>query len=91
VNGGAHARGLDARERDANTRDVFLDGLELPRGLELEIVTDGDHGYELNGDDSRTLATIGAFRAVAERDLRDHATTPTIGASLTSVICETKA
>ncbi len=32
---------------------------------------DGDHRYELNGDDSRSLATVGAFRVVAERDLRD--------------------
>ncbi|HEY2850569.1 MAG TPA: hypothetical protein VGI97_11870, partial [Gemmatimonadaceae bacterium] len=38
---------------------------------EREIVLDGDHRYELNGDDSRTLATIGAFRVVAERDLRE--------------------
>src|SRR5438093_2873186 len=58
-------------ERDIDPRDVFLDGLELPRGLEREIVMDGDHRYELNGDDSRSLATIGAFRVVAERDLRD--------------------
>ena len=52
-------------------RDVFLEGLELPRGLEREIAMDGDHRYELNGDDSRSLATVGAFRVVAERDLRD--------------------
>jgi hypothetical protein len=32
---------------------------------------DGDHRYELNGDDSRSLATVGAFRVVGERDLRD--------------------
>ena len=32
---------------------------------------DGDHRYELNGDDSRTLAAVGAFRVVAEDDLRD--------------------
>jgi hypothetical protein len=50
---------------------VFLHDLELPRGPEREIVTDGDHRYELNGDDSRTLATVGAFRVVPERDLRD--------------------
>ena len=30
---------------------------------------DGDHRYELNCDDSCTLATVGAFRVVAERDL----------------------
>jgi hypothetical protein len=59
------------RERDGDPRDVFLGGLELPRGPEREIVLDGQHRYELNGDDSRTLATIGAFRVVAERDLRE--------------------
>ncbi len=64
-------RGRDARERDIDPRDAFVDGLELPRGLEREIVLDGEHRYELNGDDSRTLAAVGAFRVVAERDLRD--------------------
>jgi hypothetical protein len=62
-------RHRDSRDRDP--RDVFLDGLELPRGLEREVVIDGDHRYELNGDESRSLATVGAFRVVAERDLRD--------------------
>jgi hypothetical protein len=61
----------ETRERDHDPRDVFLDGLELPRGLEREIVMDGDHRYELNGDDTRSLATAGAFRVVAERALRD--------------------
>jgi hypothetical protein len=60
----------DARERD-DPRDPFVNGLELPRGPERELVFDGDHRYELNGDDSRTLATVGAFRVVAERDLSD--------------------
>lgn len=64
-------RDRDPRERDLDPRDVFLEGLELPRGLEREIVMDGDHRYELNGNDSRSLATVGAFRVVAERDLRD--------------------
>jgi len=59
------------RERDADPRDTFLNDLDLPRGLEREIVLDGDHRYELNGDDSRSLATVGAFRVVSERDLRD--------------------
>jgi ABC-type antimicrobial peptide transport system, permease component len=52
-------RGRDSRDRDP--RDVFLDGLELPRGLEREIVVDGGHRYELNGDDSRSLAAVGAL------------------------------
>jgi hypothetical protein len=64
-------RDRDPRERELDPRDVFLEGLELPRGLEREIVMDGDHRYELNGDDSRSLATVGAFRVVAERDLRE--------------------
>jgi hypothetical protein len=67
----------DARERGHDPRDVFLHALELPRGLEREIVIDGDHRYELNGDESRSLATVGAFRVVAERDLRDPRTEST--------------
>jgi hypothetical protein len=64
-----HDRDRGARARDP--RDSFVEGLDLPRGLEREFVIDGDQRYELNGDDSRTLATVGAFRVVAERDLRD--------------------
>jgi hypothetical protein len=64
-------RDRDVRERDHDPRDAFLHNLELPRGPEREVVVDGDHRYELNGDDSRSLATVGAFRVVAERDLRD--------------------
>ena len=63
-------REVDARDRDP--RDPFLDGLELPRGLERELVQDErENLYELNGEDARMLATIGAFRVVAERDLED--------------------
>jgi hypothetical protein len=69
--GDEDVRDRDARERDIDPRDVFVDGLELPRGLDREIVLDGEHRYELNCDDSRTLAAVGAFRVVAERDLRD--------------------
>ncbi|HUE87986.1 MAG TPA: hypothetical protein VMO26_18080 [Vicinamibacterales bacterium] len=64
-------RDRDSRDRHHDPRDVFLDSLELPRGLEREIVLDGDHRYELNGDESRALATAGAFRVVSERDLFD--------------------
>src|SRR5438067_6978880 len=62
-------RAVDPRDRDP--RDPFIDGLELPRGLERDVVFDREHRYELNGDDSRSLATIGAFRVVSERDLQD--------------------
>jgi hypothetical protein len=74
---GEGPRDRDERERQADARgreprDPFVEGLDLPRGLERELVQD-DHEnlYELNGDDSRMLATIGAFRVVAERDLDD--------------------
>src|SRR3984893_13365774 len=65
------ARDHDPRERGHDPRDVFLDGLELPRGLEWGVVLDQDHRYEINGEESRTLAATGAFRVVSERDLRD--------------------
>src|SRR5689334_14726936 len=62
-------RGMDSRYRDP--RDPFVATLELPRGLDREVVVDGRHRYELNGDDVRTLGAIGAFRVVPENDLRD--------------------
>lgn len=65
------AREDDPRERAHDPRDVFLDGLELPRGVEREIVLDGRRAYELNGEESRTLAATGSFRLVSERDVRD--------------------
>jgi hypothetical protein len=65
------ARDRDSREPGRDPRDVFLDGLELPRGLEREVVLDRDHRYEINCEESRTLAATGAFRVVSERDLRD--------------------
>ena len=67
-----HDRDRDNAARTFDPRDPFVDGLELPRGLDREVVLEGDHRYELNGDDSRTLATVGAFRVVAERDLQTH-------------------
>lgn len=70
------SRSEDAREHDErepggpDPRDAFVRSVDLPRGLERELVQDSrERLYELNGDDSRTLATIGAFRVVSERDL----------------------
>jgi len=60
------------RERDHDPRDVFTRNLDLPRGREREIVHDRDREYTLRGSESRTLATVGAFRVVSSRDLRDH-------------------
>ncbi|MBW8868221.1 MAG: hypothetical protein JF610_12990 [Acidobacteria bacterium] len=69
--------GWDVRDRDPDDpRDVLLDDLDLPRGLEREVVWDRDQTCELNGEDSRTLATVGAFRVVPEGDLRDDAIDP---------------
>jgi hypothetical protein len=60
------------RERGHDPRDVFTRNLDLPRGNEREIVRDRDREYTLRGSESRTLATVGAFRVVSSRDLRDH-------------------
>jgi hypothetical protein len=39
-------------------------------------VHDRDRQYTLRGSESRTLATVGAFRVVSSRDLRDHDGSP---------------
>jgi hypothetical protein len=47
--------------------------LDLPRGPDREIVHDArDREYTLRGSETRTLSTVGAFRVVSARDLRDH-------------------
>jgi hypothetical protein len=64
----------DARERDEQSRDlqdVATRGLDLPRGQDRELVRVRERTYELNGAESRSLATIGAFRVVRTEDLRD--------------------
>lgn len=61
-----------ALDRHIDPRDVFTDGLNLPRDLEREIVFDRGHEYEIRGSEARTLATVGAFRVALSRDLRDH-------------------
>lgn len=66
-------RDRDPHERDHDARDVFTRGLHLPRDREREIVYDSrDREYSLRGSESRTLATVGAFRVVSVRDLRDR-------------------
>ena len=66
----------DAQEREndcgsIDPRGVFSRELALPSGSERELVRDRDRDYRLNGSDARTLSTVGAFRVVSERDLRD--------------------
>jgi DNA-binding MarR family transcriptional regulator len=69
-------RDREPRDRDSDggtldPRDVFTRDVDLPRGPERELVHDRDRGYTLNGSETRTLSTVGAFRVVSERDLRD--------------------
>jgi hypothetical protein len=52
-------------------RSVFTRDIDLPRGRERRPVRDRDRVYEINGDESRMLGTIGAFRVLAESDLHD--------------------
>src|SRR5688500_17679600 len=64
---------------DRDTRDVFTKDLDLPRGRERRPVQERDRVYEINGTESRMLATIGAFRVVSETDLyrlRDDSESP---------------
>ena len=63
-------RVYDPRDRDEHDpRDVLMRDLDLPRGDERELVVDRDRVYELDGEDSRTLAVVGAFHIVPEQDL----------------------
>jgi hypothetical protein len=50
----------------------FSRHLYLPRGPGRELVRDRDQEYTLRGSETRTLATVGTFRVVSSRDLRDH-------------------
>jgi DNA-binding MarR family transcriptional regulator len=64
---GAHS-GTGDRDRE-DTRDVFTRELDLPRDGHRELVRERERFYEINGDESRMLATVGAFRVVPESDL----------------------
>jgi DNA-binding PadR family transcriptional regulator len=60
------ARGLDPR-------DAFVRHVDLPRGPERQIIYDTrERAYALRESETRTLSTVGAFRVVSARDLRDH-------------------
>ena len=70
------ARVYDERDRDdLDPRNSLMRNLDLPHGEERELVVEREHVYELNGEESRTLAAVGAFRVIPEDDLdTDHAT-----------------
>lgn len=66
----SRARVYHERDRaDHDPRDGLMHDLDLPRGEARELVVDRDHLYELNGEDSRALAVVGAFRVVPEGEV----------------------
>ena len=65
-------RAREAQERPRDPNDAFTRHVDLPRGPERERVRHRDRAYTLRGSESRTLATVGAFRVVSSSDLRDH-------------------
>lgn len=68
-----HSRHNVEREQlDREPRDALMRHVDLPRGPEREIVRDRDRAYTLRGSETRTLATVGAFRVVPTGQLRDH-------------------
>jgi hypothetical protein len=67
-------RDQDVRTRANDARDVFSRNVNLPRGVDRELVRDRDREYTLRGSESRTLAAVGAFRVVSSSDLRDGGT-----------------
>ena len=58
-----------ARTGHADPRDIAIRHVDLPRGPRREPVRGRDRDYEINGNQSRVLATVGAFRVVSSRDL----------------------
>jgi hypothetical protein len=67
----APERERDERSRSNDAREIFARAVNLPRGVDRELVRDRDREYTLRGSESRTLATVGAFRVASSRDLRD--------------------
>ena len=68
---GSRGGGERADVRNDDGRGVFGRHVDLPRGVDRELVRDRKRSYELNGAESEALATIGAFRVVRRDDLRD--------------------
>lgn len=69
---GGRGGGSDVRERErVEPREVFAGHLDLPREREREHVWVREHCHMLRGSESRTLASVGAFRVIRTEDLRD--------------------
>jgi hypothetical protein len=56
-----------------DVRDVFARSLDLPRGVDRELVRLGRQTLSLRGSEVRAIALIGAFRVVDIRDLQTRA------------------
>jgi hypothetical protein len=83
--------GSDPRERERpDPRDVFMEHVNLPHGLERERVHQHGHDYTLRGSETRTLTTVGAFRAVPASDLRDSFDQPLDPRTVNFGICATR-
>jgi hypothetical protein len=67
---GATDKRVPSTVDNRDPRDTFLRNVEMPRGADRERVRDRDRAYDLNGDESRLLPTVGAFRVVQVGDLR---------------------
>lgn len=50
-------------------RDIAIRHVDLPGGPRREPLRVRDRDYDINGNQSRVLATVGAFRVVSSRDL----------------------
>ena len=60
---------VSGRDRDAPVAEPYVERLDRPCGEAREAVALGSGTVRLNGDETRVLATIGAFRAVPVADL----------------------
>jgi hypothetical protein len=76
ISRGSRAGGDPRELRPVDPRDVFTERLDLPRGDARARVHVRDREYSLRGSESRTIATVGAFRVVSAGDLRDHGGRP---------------
>lgn len=65
-------REYEPRDRATDPSVPLTRDRDLPRGPERQLVRDRNREYTLRGSETRTLATVGAFRVVSSRDLRDH-------------------
>jgi hypothetical protein len=66
-------RNRAGRQRARDPRDIFVRHVYLPSRNERELVTDSrGRAYALRRSESRTLATVGAFRVVPSSDLGGH-------------------